>query len=225
MLRRCRDTPFVPIKFMKEHKGMQGTEYLEGAELKEAIHNWSVSCTDAMYNAQHLSESGVTKQLCNRLLEPFMWHTVICSATEWQNFFALRAHEAAEIHIQKIAYMMLDAYNHNTPTKLKWGEWHIPFGDQMDEDRIKELGQTKLQHLQKVKIATARCHRISYLNYEGKDDYEKDIVLHDNGVKMGHWSPFEHCAVAYAKSSGNFNGWLQYRKTFQNENRKDPRVK
>jgi len=31
-----------------------------------------------------------TKQLCNRLLEPFMWHTVIISGTEWENFFALR---------------------------------------------------------------------------------------------------------------------------------------
>lgn len=34
---------------------------------------------------------GVSKQLCNRLLEPFMWHTVIVTATEWENFFALRS--------------------------------------------------------------------------------------------------------------------------------------
>src|ERR1700748_3330482 len=33
---------------------------------------------------------GVTKQLCNRLLEPFMWHTVIITSSEWENFFALR---------------------------------------------------------------------------------------------------------------------------------------
>ena len=32
----------------------------------------------------------VTKQLCNRLLEPFMWHSVILTATDYSNFFALR---------------------------------------------------------------------------------------------------------------------------------------
>jgi len=29
------------------------------------------------------------------------------------------------------------------------------------------------------KISIARCARISYLNYEGKDDYEADIKLCD----------------------------------------------
>lgn len=33
---------------------------------------------------------GVTKQLCNRLLEPFMWHSVILTATEFENFFKQR---------------------------------------------------------------------------------------------------------------------------------------
>lgn len=33
---------------------------------------------------------GVTKQLCNRLLEPFMYHTVLVTSTEWENFFQLR---------------------------------------------------------------------------------------------------------------------------------------
>jgi hypothetical protein len=33
---------------------------------------------------------GLTKQMCNRLLEPFMWHTVLVTATEWENFWQLR---------------------------------------------------------------------------------------------------------------------------------------
>lgn len=33
---------------------------------------------------------GVSKQIVNRLLEPFMWHTVLISGTEWENFFELR---------------------------------------------------------------------------------------------------------------------------------------
>ena len=50
----------------------------------------------AVQSAKNLSEFGLTKQIVNRLLEPFMWHTVIVTATDYENFFALRAHEAAE---------------------------------------------------------------------------------------------------------------------------------
>ena len=113
-----------------------------------------------------------------------------------------------------------------------------------------------------VKIATARCARVSYLNYEGTDDYLKDVKLHDRLAVMKHFSPFEHCAQAmtsdeYIKNvrgekyfydadsdplsghfdtsgyqdskeiqgwSGNFKGFVQYRKTFEGENSKDERV-
>ena len=37
-----------------------------------------------------MSSLGVTKQLCNRILEPFLYHTVILTATEYANFFKLR---------------------------------------------------------------------------------------------------------------------------------------
>jgi hypothetical protein len=36
------------------------------------------------------NKAGVTKQICNRYLEPFMWHTVLVTSTEWENFFKLR---------------------------------------------------------------------------------------------------------------------------------------
>jgi thymidylate synthase ThyX len=58
-----------------------------------------------------------------------MWHTVICTGSEWENFFALRANDQAEIHIQDLAFKMLEAYNASEPKQLKAGEWHIPFGD------------------------------------------------------------------------------------------------
>jgi len=237
MKKRVLEEPFIPLRFQKDHKGMQGEDYLKGDDEKEARRLWLVARDKAVHIAKLMNrETGVTKQLCNRLLEPFQWQTIICSATEWENFFALRAHEAAEIHIQKIAYMMLEAYNENTPTQLREGEWHIPFGDKIDKKRITELKEWERPSIDgeevylddfKVKIATARCARVSYLNFEGKDDYGADIVLHDRLSEQGHWSPFEHCAIANndKKRSGNFVGFTQYRKTFPNENRAEPRVK
>lgn len=40
-----------------------------------------------------LHKFNLTKQLCNRLLEPFMWHRVLVTSTEWDNFFELRCPE------------------------------------------------------------------------------------------------------------------------------------
>lgn len=253
MLDRLEREPFIPIAFQKDHSGMQGTEYFEGAELHKRVQLWLQAKDDAIIMAKEMAKAGVTKQLCNRLLEPFMYHTVIVTGTEWENFFALRAHEAAEIHIQDLAHKMLREYNNSTPKKLKAGEWHIPFGDKIDEIRVEELFGDGFMPDQeyidkaKIKIATARCARVSYLNYEGNDDYNADIKLHDRLSEMGHWSPFEHCARAMSQDevennlttisidnqtiggiqygrSGNFTGFIQYRKTFENENKSDERV-
>lgn len=252
MLYRVEENPFIPIRWMKDHKGMQGNEYFEDVkEIENLRGTWLRARRDAIASANILYGMGVTKQFCNRLLEPFMWHTVIVTASEWENFFALRVHEAAEIHMQKIASMMLKNYNASTPKQLEEGDWHIPFGDKIDGVRIQQTFDpvTSSGELEeyKVKIATARCARVSYLNYDGNDDYEADVKLHDRLSGMGHWSPFEHCARAMSLLeletnyktdmspegnhqlqsgwSGNFRGFIQYRKTFKGENATDIRVK
>lgn len=249
MVKKVREHPFIPIAWQKDHKGMQGVEYwTEEDHIQQNIDLWLESRDYAVKIAKVMSESDITKQLCNRLLEPFMWHTVIVTATEWENFFYLRCPQyyckesgkvyrsrahfcesetgqsfpkteiewfkcnkgQAEIHISLAAEAMWDAMNESTPKELKAGEWHIPFGDKLDEDRMYEIAdesggdpdrynefavQEAMMELP-VKIATARCARVSYLNYEGKDDYLADIKLHDRLSSMGHWSPFEHCAKA-----------------------------
>lgn len=90
MIKSIEENPFIPIAWQQDHKGMQGTEYLDGIEMESAVDNWLLARDSAVAEAEYLSNNNVTKQLCNRLLEPFMWHTVIITATEWENFFALR---------------------------------------------------------------------------------------------------------------------------------------
>jgi thymidylate synthase ThyX len=163
--------------------------------------------------------------------------TVLVTATDHENFLSLRAHEDTQPEFQELAYNMLRLYQSKEPNKLKEGEWHIPFGDKIEDARLNQLidkinreqqfTPTWHDEMYKIKIATARCARVSYLNFEGKDDYTKDIELHDILKNSGHWSPFEHCAMALNKpeQSGNFVGWKQYRKMFNGENRSDGRVR
>lgn len=83
--------PFVPIAWQKDHKGMQGTEYLSGDAEQRAILDWISAKYSALAAARSLNEfEKVTKQIANRLLEPFMWSTVVVTSTEWENFFDLR---------------------------------------------------------------------------------------------------------------------------------------
>lgn len=262
MLKMVMQNPFIPLAWMKDHKGMQGNKFFTNTVkvfiLKQL---WLTARNVAVVMAWLLSKAGLTKQICNRLLEPFMWHTAIVTGTEWENFFALRASNQAEIHIEDLSYKMLEAYNNSEPKQLKAGEWHIPFGDQFDMEKLGEvydkLYNSPCYYISfpaviddiKVKIATARCARVSYLNFDGKDDYHADIKLYDRLASSGHFSPFEHCARTMSIKeilgsmkttvdsndpekfgevdygwSGNFKGFIQLRKTLQGENKTDSRV-
>lgn len=287
MVKMIRENPFIPIAWQEDHKGMQGNKYItDPLDLDACIEEWMVALYDMIERATFLNEShedgsaSVTKQLCNRLLEPFMWHTVIVTATEWENFFKLRCPQysipditgqeadlvfrskkdiikfynkkeedfteeywrrinksQAEIHIQAISELMWDAMNESTPKQLQAGEWHIPFGDNFDDDEVYNLWKSSGRDNVRVMIATARCARISYetLGDNPKIDYEADIKLHDRLIQDGHMSPFEHCARAMSDSEynenyvhsnniyhkgwcRNFKGFIQYRHIVESAN-------
>ena len=90
MVKMVQEQPFIPIAWQRDHKGMQGSEYLTDRKHENAVYEWLKSRDYAVKQAKMMNNDGVTKQLCNRLLEPFMYHTVLVTATEWENFFELR---------------------------------------------------------------------------------------------------------------------------------------
>ena len=91
MVESVQNDPFIPIAWQKEHKGMQGTEYFTDKEDIQRLEDlWVLQSKEAIKSAQSLNNLQTTKQLCNRLLEPFMWHTVLITGTEFSNFFELR---------------------------------------------------------------------------------------------------------------------------------------
>jgi thymidylate synthase ThyX len=181
---------------------------------------WLEARDSAIWQVRELLELGVHKQIANRILEPWFNIRVILSGTEFKNFYELRAHPDAQPEFQALAYMMQDEHKKSVPKQLKHGEWHIPFGDKIDEDKIVE--ELKVQRHEeefgriKQKIAVARCARVSYHNYEGKDDYLADVKLCDRLFlsEPKHLSPTEHVAQALESDQfiGNFRGFKQYRK-------------
>jgi thymidylate synthase ThyX len=167
--------------------------------------------------AQPSSWLNVHKQVANRLLEPFMWHTVIVTATEWENFWNLRCHPDAQPEIRLIAERMREATEASEPAELDWNEWHLPLVRPEDREQAASIEDL-------IKISAGRCARISYLTHAGKRDLSADIELHDRLLESGHMSPLEHPArpltpaeLESSKWSGNFRGWHSYRKSISGE--------
>lgn len=204
--------PAMPIHWGKEQSGMQARSELSPSDIPVAQEIWLQARDKMIHCAKEMMSIGVHKQIVNRLLEPWFNVTVILTATEFDNFFKLRCHKDAQPEIQDLALKMKDCLKESTPKAINFGDWHIPFGDRFIDE--------KLSIQEKLKICVARCARVSYLNFDGVIDHQKDYDLHDVLAKEGHWSPFEHCASPSAnlwEYSGNFMGWHQYRKSFENE--------
>lgn len=198
----------MPVEFGSNQPGMQAGPPLAGKQLRRAEREWRKASKSAMKHAKKLLKLGVHKQVVNRILEPFMWHTVIITATDWDGFFDQRCHPDAQPEIRVAAECVRDAMEDSRPRLVGYGEWHLPY---IQEDEYVLYDLSKL-----IKISVARCARVSYLTHDGKRDVGKDIELFDRLTTAAppHWSPLEH--VATPVTSGivdlsNFRSWVQIR--------------
>ncbi len=229
LLGQIENNPVMPKFWGKNQSGMQAAEQLTGIAREDAERCWLSARDAAVNHAKAMHEIGMHKQLANRVLEPWMFITVIVTATEYENWFYLRDSEYAQPEIAWVAREMRKLYESNKPHECLVGDWHLPYVELVDKESPLYVNLTDLEadleltmysgHNALVKIATARCARVSYLTHDGQRDYVKDIELHDKCRNNGHWSAFEHCAEADGESNrhGNFVGWRQYRKSFKNE--------
>lgn len=220
MIERVQNDPFIPLYWGKNQKGMQADEELSEQQIMTAKYDWLYARDCAVWSARYLSETGVHKQIVNRLLEPFLWHTVIVTATEWSNFFAQRCHPDAMPEMRLTAEAMRDAMEASEPTELQYGEWHSPYIYIAAENLDAQFSWETTK-----KVSVARCARVSYLQHNGTRSVEKDLELFEKLQNGMHWSPFEHVATPmrsdmldkHHQFCGNFRGWYQFRKDFPNE--------
>jgi hypothetical protein len=235
MLERIEEDPYIPTWTLNQ-KGMQGEKLSDVVKMDHATKVWLEASGYMIAKAKELSDLGVHKQDCNRLLEPWMWVTQIITATESQlnNFFALRCHKAAFPPFRKIARMMFLAKKAATAVNLNYGQWHLPFvpleqqlGLTFLVDQY-EVSVNKFRPLPDlVKHSAARCAWLSYENHD-KDGTEEAMLRTFNTLMKEipvHGSPCEHQATPMHptfdkedKLRSNLKNWIQARKLIQHEN-------
>lgn len=237
MLERATNDPFIPVYWGKNQKGMQAAEELSPEAKNLALEQWLQARDNAVNVVKRLQlpDIDLHKQIANRLLEPFLWHTVIVTATEWENFWGLRCNKDAQPEIRIAAEMMREAYNASMPNDVQENEWHVPL--LFDIDELRDAGYNANDT---CKISAGRCARVSYLTHDGKREPVADIQLCERLQNSGHMSPLEHvarpmtvreCEAKYGLKGksvgdnfdpaknfcGNFRGWVQMRKELPSE--------
>ena len=208
LIERVIEDPAMPVEWGVNKPGMSASEALAPADEQTAKAEWLAARDSAVAHVEHLAGLNVHKQVVNRILEPFMWHTVIVTATEWENFFALRLAENAQPEIRVAARHMRAAIDASVPTPIAAGAWHLPL--LQDDERSLPIDEQK-------KISAARCARVSYLTHDGKRDTAKDVELCERLLGDRHMSPFEHVATPSGDSNfhANFRGWMQMRRELE----------
>lgn len=234
VLEIVKDNPFIPIAFQKNHKGMQGFEYFTNEEdIEKCKLGWLQARNKAVETSKTLYDGEVTKQLCNRLLEPYMWCTMLITTSKegLDNFFKLRCPNYNGCKSWKELCDLDSNYNMETPIleRLKLSkstaEIHIQtlaevMYDGYNESKPKvlkgndwhipfesqiEKDYPGIDLFDKIKVATSLTARVSYTVIPGTKELsiDKHKELYQLLIDESHQSPQEHCAVCMDKQEYN----------------------
>lgn len=205
-----RDADIFMPRFRKNKPGMQPGDFLSPDEQAQAERIWrEMYETVEKYTQILAAKSGLNihKQWVNRPLEAFGYIDVLISSTDWSNFDALRIHSDAQDEIAILAEAMKTARDTVVPKSLRPGQWHLPYIDEEDVDRVKFVTRKKalpgeiipevVYQLMALKgldgrdsyisatnalllaISTARCCRVSYSKHDGdRPEIETDLQLY-----------------------------------------------
>jgi thymidylate synthase ThyX len=205
-IQEVRENPAIPVHWGLNQRGMVAENELSDEASTDALGTWMEAALAASDYAQILLDLNLHKQTASRILEPFLWHTSVISATDFSNCFEQRIHPDAQPEFHLLASEMKNAIDKSIPTEIGYKQWHLPYLS--DEDKNLSIDDQK-------KVCVARVARSSYLNQD-KIDVKTDLLLYQRlaSAQPPHLSPFEMIATPAVTGEtvlGNFDGWHQMR--------------
>lgn len=133
-----RTNPVTPVYWGSNQAGMVAGNEIDipvklpsnqDSSFKEYARDgaWFYTARDVADLMQAWEDAGYHKQIVNRIGEAFTFVRGVITATEFDNFFHLRIHPAADPFIQELARCMWEALQASEAEVLYEGEWHTPY--------------------------------------------------------------------------------------------------
>lgn len=177
-------TMFVPDRMYYNQPGMKGSVPLTPDDRQKAVNLWRDICFKVLDAQQSLIDLNLHKQHANRIAEPWAYYKGVMTATEWDNFFALRISSEAQPEFDELARAMQAAMNDSIPVRRRS---HMPYADDLDHAEV--------PYDDRLMVSVARCARVSYKTFDGKPStIEADKELYQQLLTSRHMSPFNHVA-------------------------------
>lgn len=232
MLERVVAEPALPVEWRMDEPGMQGFTKADHGEEQALRALWLEARNFSVQIARQMAALGAHKQHVNRVTEPFQHIKTVVTSSQWENWFGLRDHGAADPTIRALADAMREAKDASEPKLVAHGDWHLPYITEEDYDLswqfLQTMAEPVIPHIAMLaRMSAARCARVSYNNFKGsKPKVSSDLALFQKlvGSQPVHASPTEHQAspdLLLGFQSGRWNmpdkhgnlvGWLQHRK-------------
>lgn len=217
-----RNNPVTPIYWGSNQAGMVAGEEIDTeVTLSEWDGNYDYLRDDAWnktaYHVANLmqawEDAGYHKQIVNRIGEAFTFVRGVITATEFDNFFHLRIHPAADPFIQELARCMWEALQASEADVLYEGEWHLPYvttGREMVEDEngfmdgntyqtyytTQDDGYQFYCTLERAKqISAAACAQVSFRKLDLSDRTVDRVYSRLVDDETPHASCVEHSAT------------------------------
>lgn len=238
MLEQVCQNPAMPVRFGQNKPGMQdhGSEHdnliFEDYMAYTPRRYWVKCAREISEMAQVYADHGYHKQIANRLIEPFQRMKTVLTATEFANFFHLRNHSDADPTFAELAAAMQGALIQSEPRTLKFGQWHAPYYANGVYDPSDEVSLADA-----LAISVSCCAQVSYRRNDASLEKARSIFKKLLSDARMHASPFQHQAtpidydsiqdtwplgVSHQDKNGRlwsaqFQDFIMYRKTFENE--------
>jgi len=213
MIELIQQDPAMPVHWGKNQPGMSAKEECN-APLREVCevfydlgvpncspdHAWLIARNNAIHVAQEFAKAGYHKQIVGRLLEPFVHIKTIVTATEFDNFFALRDHPDAQPEIAVLARAMKQATELSVPLLLGAGQWHVPY---YGDGSWKPVGSFAVADKHDVTlddalaVSASCCAQVSYRRLDQTIEKARMIYNRLAEATPPHLSPFEHQATPF----------------------------
>jgi hypothetical protein len=213
MIKNIQHRPAIPVYWGKNRRGMQATVETDSpititsdnkteAMFLDRNKAWIMARDSAIKYAKAYADAGYHKQNVNRLIEPFQMIKVVCSGTEFDNFFWLRYHEDAQPDIKELADVMYEVREQSEPTFASEDDGYLGYHLPYITDEIYEECETYTRDTNKdelpldlaLKVSASCCAQVSYRTTD--TDIQKALRIYSQLVESEpiHASPFEHQA-------------------------------